>query len=87
MVPDALDLGVDIIVLVSDVLNLGGDVGVLVLDVRDLGLDIGDLGAGVLVLGVDRSPWARVGGRSYAWNSGGGVKREMVNHRGCLEVG
>ena len=63
MVPDVLNLGVDMIILISDVLNLGGDVGVLVLDVRDLGLDIGV--ADVLVLGVDRSPLARVGSRSY----------------------
>ena len=73
MVPDVLDLGVDIIVLVSDVLNLG--------------VDIDDLVADVLVLGVDRSPWAHVGGRSYRENDGGGVKREMVNHGGRPEAG
>ena len=39
--------------------------GILVLDVRNLGVDIGSSIADVLILSVDRSPWTRVGSRSY----------------------
>ena len=68
MVPDVLDLGVNIIALVSDVLNLSGDVGVLVLDVRDLGVDIGG-SCRKSVLQIER------------WR---GREREMFHHGGRL---
>ena len=89
MVPDVLDLGVDIIALVSDVLNLGGDVGVLVLDVRDSGVDIGDLVADVLVLGVYRESvlvieWCRGAGNARCLTMENALER--VSTAVCLEA-
>ena len=91
MVPDVLDLGVDIIALVSDVLNLCGDVlvGVLVLDVRDSGVGIGDLVGDVLVLGVYRESvlvieWCRGAGNARCLTMENALER--VRAAVCLEA-